>query len=147
MVLYYGLIQCITASNCSLGAHWPTWAAVQLSASDARTSGRHCCAAQTPKPVVTLIPVSLYLNHPSPHNRLTFSRSLSVFFSSYITQQRCCKDLLCDPPTSSLSLCIELHTVVSLTHKVVFVEERQGETGGHWMPRGRLRLFLVLLHF
>lgn len=128
MVLYYGLIQCITASNCSLGAHCPTWAAVQLSASDARTSGRHCCAAQTPKPVVTFISVSLYLNHPSPPTHSP-SLAVSVFFSSYITQQTCCKDLLCDPLTSSLSLCIELHTVVSLTHKVVFVEERQGETG------------------
>jgi hypothetical protein len=80
MVLYYGLIQCITASNCSLGAHWPTWAAVQLSASDAGTSGRLCCAAPTPKPVVTFISVSLYFSMlpPSLVYPLTLSRSLRL---------------------------------------------------------------------
>lgn len=128
MVLYYGLIQCITASNCSLGAHWPTWAAVQLSASDARTSGRHCCAAPTPKPVVTFNSVSLYLNQPSPDLQPTPLSPVLSDSCSYITQQRCWQDLLCDPPPSSVSLCIELHTVVSLTHKVVFGEGRQGET-------------------
>jgi len=143
MVLYYGLIQCITASNCSLGAHWPTWAAVQLSASDARTSGRHCCAAPTPKPVVTFISVSFYLNQPSP--RLTTyptqSRSLLLYNSA---------EMLAGPPLwSSAIVCFTLHRIahcgVINTQSGVWWE-RQGETATTRHQKA-VFVYFSLLHF
>lgn len=144
MVLYYGLIQCITASNCSLGAHWPTWAALQLSASDARTSGRHCCAAPTPKPVVTFISVSLYLNQPSPRPTTypTQSRSLRLLLLYNSAE------MLAGPPLwSSAIVCFTLHRIahcgVINTQSGVWWRETR-RNSNHQTPKGRLCLFLVV---